>query len=240
MAEIVKLGSLYLNGKVQDVGVKYNDEEISFGPAVPGKELYWVKVNDTLIADRCICLRITWYDLDNRGFVFGVPIQIDGNVYLCRCLRAGSEEAVPNEWDAALTAVGESNNLWHWEKEIFWGQDSVDGVCEFRANRGRKTARCWGYNTPDCSMACLGWRPVLEPLGPASVTPERLLNKEVQVFGPDYIILDGILQGVDDYDLALRTTDPLPDNCVWAKRIGNRVIVDRPSALWVKEKRANP
>ena len=54
MLEVVRLGSLYINGRSQKVGNRYNGAQIAFGPAIPGKEIQWIKANGLLIADRCL------------------------------------------------------------------------------------------------------------------------------------------------------------------------------------------
>lgn len=91
MVEFSKIGTLYLNGKPQKVGVAYNGEQISFGPAERGKGIQWIKSGQLLIADRCVCTDISWTQLDEQGLVFGTIVQISGKYYLCRCPKVGVE-----------------------------------------------------------------------------------------------------------------------------------------------------
>lgn len=147
MAEVIEIGTLYFDGRPQKVGVKYNGERLSLGPTVPGKAIQWVKANGLLIADRCVCTQISWGELDFIGLVFGTIIQIDGRWYLCRCLKVGAEGGVPNEWDAILEKVGESNDLWHWKDAFFWGQETLGNLGNQawgRAVRGGDTGPATG------------------------------------------------------------------------------------------------
>ena len=123
MAEIIKLGSLYFNGQPQEVGVKYNGGQISFGPVAHGKELQWVKVNGLLIADRCLCTTISWEQLDAQGLVFGTMARLNDCWYNCRCLEVGSEDYRRSEWSDAIKATSDSDELWHWRGFLFWGQE---------------------------------------------------------------------------------------------------------------------
>lgn len=97
--EVLKFGSVYNNRTVQSVGFVCKDSAgFSLGDTVPGKEISWVKLkNGLIIADRCVCTKIHWEQLHEKGFVFGVPVTIDNKTYLCRCLRAGKKEGKPNE-----------------------------------------------------------------------------------------------------------------------------------------------
>ena len=65
-AEIVRLGSLYVNGQSFAVGGPYNSGVLSFGDSIAGKEIQWVKDGKTLIADRCVCDDISWVQLDPK------------------------------------------------------------------------------------------------------------------------------------------------------------------------------
>lgn len=235
MAEIVTLASLYLNGKAQNVGIKYNDEEISLGPAVPGKELQWVKVNNLLIADRCVCTNISWGQLDAQGFVFGNPVKIGETAYLCRCLKVGAKKADSNEWDAALDEVGEDDEIWHWDDWYFWGQETPENWVPYCAVRGYHSARHWSHDSATNRSVDVGFRPALEPLGSEPCSPETLIGKQTRIYGPGGTILEGRLLSADDYDLILEATSPLPDTCSWTSKAQGSLVVDRTNVLWIKE-----
>lgn len=59
-------GQPIFDGQPQETGARYDSGRIAFGPAIPGKELQWVKVNGLLVADRCVCI--------NRPLVLNVKL----------------------------------------------------------------------------------------------------------------------------------------------------------------------
>ena len=130
----------------------------------PSKEIGWVAVNGLLIADQCLLTNVSWDDLDVQGLVFGKEVTVQGLRFKIRLLKVGSKEDVPNEWDAALDAVGEDDTLWHWDHKFFWGQEPVSGSVSSRAYRGYNSARYWDWNDSSYRSAVLGFRPALEPL----------------------------------------------------------------------------
>lgn len=130
----------------------------------PSKEIGWVAVNGLLIADQCLLTNVSWDDLDVQGLVFGKEVTVQGLRFKIRLLKVGSKEDVPNEWDAALDAVGEDDTLWHWDHKFFWGQEPVSGSVSRRAVRGCYSARYWYYYDATLSYPYLGFRPALEPL----------------------------------------------------------------------------
>lgn len=130
----------------------------------PSKEIGWVAVNGLLIADQCLLTNVSWDDLDVQGLVFGKEVTVQGLRFKIRLLKVGSKEDVPNEWDAALDAVGEDDTLWHWDHKFFWGQEPVSGSVSHRAIRGYGSARYWDWSVSSYRGADLGFRPALEPL----------------------------------------------------------------------------
>ena len=130
----------------------------------PSKEIGWVAVNGLLIADQCLLTNVSWDDLDVQGLVFGKEVTVQGLRFKIRLLKVGSKEDVPNEWDAALDAVGEDDTLWHWDHKFFWGQEPVSGSVSYRALRGYYSARRWSWDVSSYRDASLGFRPALEPL----------------------------------------------------------------------------
>lgn len=130
----------------------------------PSKEIGWVAVNGLLIADQCLLTNVSWDDLDVQGLVFGKEVTVQGLRFKIRLLKVGSKEDVPNEWDAALDAVGEDDTLWHWDHKFFWGQEPVSGSVSYRADRGYRSARGWNNNSSGSRYVSVGFRPALEPL----------------------------------------------------------------------------
>ena len=165
MANIIKLGSLFLDGRPVETGMQYvPSQTIEVGEMTPSKEIGWVAVNGLLIADQCLLTNVSWDDLDVQGLVFGKEVTVQGLRFKIRLLKVGSKEDVPNEWDAALDAVGEDDTLWHWDHKFFWGQEPVSGSVSSRAARGYFSARHWNWFGSSSRYARLGFRPALEPL----------------------------------------------------------------------------
>lgn len=165
MANIIKLGSLFLDGRPVETGMQYvPSQTIEVGEMTPSKEIGWVAVNGLLIADQCLLTNVSWDDLDVQGLVFGKEVTVQGLRFKIRLLKVGSKEDVPNEWDAALDAVGEDDTLWHWDHKFFWGQEPVSGSVSRRAVRGYYSARIWDDYSASFSNPSLGFRPALEPL----------------------------------------------------------------------------
>ena len=87
MAEKRILGSIYLDGVVQERGFVCDEStNISIGDTVPGKELLWVVADSRLVADRCACCDINWTQINRAGYNVGRPVFIDGKPYECRSL----------------------------------------------------------------------------------------------------------------------------------------------------------
>ena len=236
MAEIIKLGCLQLNRQPKGLGVKYNGEVLSFGDTDPLKAIPFVKWGKLLVASQCVCTNISWDELNKAGYIFGWPVKIDGAPYLCRSLKAGEERDVPNEWDSILDELGEDDSLWHWSKQLFWGQEISKKRGSFRAVRGRHSARYWNDLSATTRHVTVGFRPVLEPLAPEPLISDALIRADLKVYGPDTAII-GQLVEYTDYDLVMapNTKLRLPRKCQWVRRDGKRIIIDRAAIVWMKE-----
>ena len=209
MANIIKLGSLFLDGRPVETGRQYvPSQTIEVGEMTPSKEIGWVAVNGLLIADQCLLTNISWDDLDAQGLVSGKEITVQGFRFKIRLLKVGSEDNVPNEWDAALDTVGEDDPLWHWRGKYFWGQESVSGVASYRVCRGYYSARSFAWNSSGTRYATLGFRPALEPLptDPAALRQ----GQEALIIGRASVVM-GSFMDATDYDLVIQ---PNADGCV--------------------------
>ena len=229
--EIVRLGSLYVNGQSFAVGGPYNSGVLSFGDSIAGKEIQWVKDGDMLIASSCVCTNISWDELDRMGFVSGAAVLINNVPYLCRCLKVGEKEGVPNEWDAVLDKYGESDSLWHWDGIYFWGQEVVLNRELYRATRGWLSAREWYGHDTSIQYAIIGFRPMLEPLIPQP--SEALLGSSITVFGPCGESVKGELIGVDDFDLILVPESKMKFS--WAARRGDQFVICRCAVFGISK-----
>ena len=229
-------GSLYLNGQPSELNAAYGYEAISLGDTVPGKAIHFVKWKDLWVASEIVCLSASWNDLEKYNFITGWPIRIDGVLYLCRSLKVGEERDVPNEWDSILDELGEDDSLWHWSKQLFWGQEISKKRGSFRAVRGRHSARYWNDLSATTRHVTVGFRPVLEPLAPEPLISDALIRADLKVYGPDTAII-GQLVEYTDYDLVMapNTKLSLPRKCRWVRRDGKRIIIDRTAIVWMKE-----
>ena len=236
MAEIVNLGSLYLNGQPKGLEVKYNGEVLSFGNTDSERAIPFVKWGELLVASQCVCSNIRWEQLNKAGYILGRPVKIDGVPYLCRSLKVGDENDVPNEWDSILDDLGEDDSLWHWGSGYFWGQETARHHASHRAVRGYHSARYWDYYYAAYRDVYVGFRPVLEPLPPEPLISDALIRADLKVYGSDTAII-GQLVEYTDYDLVMapNTKLRLPRKCQWARRDGKRIIIDRAAIVWMKE-----
>lgn len=232
MANIIKLGSLFLDGRPVETGMQYvPSQTIEVGEMTPSKEIGWVAVNGLLIADQCLLTNVSWDDLDVQGLVFGKEVTVQGLRFKIRLLKVGSKEDVPNEWDAALDAVGEDDTLWHWDHKFFWGQEPVSGSVSHRAIRGYTSARHWGWSDSSSRHALVGFRPVLVPLNTKQFTP-ALLGQRVMIWGGQNIV-NGYLEQVTDYDVLLSNWHGSvleSQSCGWIIT-GGKLLVDRNSIV---------
>ena len=203
MVQTLKLGSLYLDGNSIAPEAKYQPGQIiSFGEAAPNIAISWVPVNGMLIADRCLLTNISWDDLDAQGLVFGKEITVQGFRFKIRLLKVGGKEGTPNEWDDALDVVGENNDLWHWKRMFFWGQETVGIAASRRAYRGFNSARFWYYTTASDRNALLSFRPVLEALH--TDTSALRPNQKILVIGHDGCVAGKLVEKTQ-YDLILQS-----------------------------------
>lgn len=199
MTNIIKLGSILLDGAHMEPGSEYQPgQAISFRD---GDDIQWIVVNGLLIADRSLLVNISWDDLNQQGFVYGRQIAINGRQFLCRLLKAGIEQGMQNEWDDALNAVGEDDRLWHWETALFWEQDAPAEYEPYRALRGFLSARSCNWNMPSYRHLSSGFRPALVPLSADRLTP----GIEVCAIGGQSVLYGTLLEA-NDYDAIIQPT----------------------------------
>lgn len=233
-AKIVKLGTMYFDGVPADPGASFSKKELSIGDTIRSWELPWVKDGGRLIADRCICVNVSWHQLDRWNFVYGKPITIDGKLYICRCLKVGNDRNGPNEWCKLMDKFGSDNALWHWEHIYFWGQETVrkDGSTELEcAARGFRSACGWNSFDSRVQLDLIGFRPVLEPL--SSELPDAFVSKPIRVYGQRGGYVSGTLTSFDDYDLILKPDVPVVNSCGWSVQRGDESIVQRSAIIGV-------
>ena len=234
MAKIKKLGSVYFDDGPVLPGSKLGEQQFSIGDTYSGMELQWVCDGCRLVADRCVCINISREQLNQMGFVHGSPVTIDGKAYLCRCLVTGNKEDIRNEWDAQLNKYGNSNDLWHWKNQYFWGQESaLDWPTLQCVVRGYMEANYWSHAESTIRDVGIGFRPVLEPL--FTELSETLVGSKIKVFGPHGEAAVGCLVGFGDYDLVLSPGLELFTNCNWATRHGQKIVVNKEAIIGIGE-----
>lgn len=229
MTKTVEMGSLYLNNKPVPAGEVYDGERISFGDTVPGQGIPFVKLDDIYVANRCACIGVSWETLNKHGLIFGCPVKIDGKSYLCRSLKVGITEGAPNEWDDIVDATCEDDDFWHWKDRFFWGQETLSKPSfggTYRMCRCGDSVHFWGILPTHYQTTEIGFRPVLEPLPTEVSVSESLIGHNLKIYGKN-ISLSGLLVGYNDYDLELRTKEPLSEIHSWLRQENGVAYIDR-------------
>ena len=155
--------------------VSYNGTAISIENTESGKALQWIELNKSdgtklLVCDRCLVVSISWNNLNSAGLIFGKEVTIDGKKYKLRSLTgstgaSGTNGAgCNNEWDNLIDAVGESNDITHWQNMYTWCQETYYNNASFRSIRGYNSARDYGGAAAAITGIYFGWRPALEKL----------------------------------------------------------------------------
>lgn len=144
----------------------YNGTNFEIGDTVAGKEITWLKLGDLWVCDRNILQGVAWETLNEKGFVFGKEVEIDGEKYKLRILTGsdGSDygEGCNNEWDRLMDEYNEDNNLLHYDNMYSWCQETDCNYSSYRSFRGYNSARSCGYYNAAIARASVGWRPALE------------------------------------------------------------------------------
>ena len=158
--------------------VSANTSNFTVGNTVAGKELQWIewtKADGTkmLVCDRGLIVNISWNSINAAGFITGKEITIDGQKYKMRSLTGSNGASgtygagCNNEWDQLLDAVGESNDLIHWNKMYSWCQEVWTSNSACRSVRGYYSARNYdGYGATNTNPS-FAFRPALEILNAA-------------------------------------------------------------------------
>lgn len=146
----------------------YNGTNFEIGDTVAGKEITWLKLGDIWVCDRNILQGISWETLNEKGFVFGKEVEIDGEKYKMRLLT-GSDgndygEGCDNEWDRLMSEYNEGNKVLHFNNMYSWCQETDCDYSSRRSIRGCYSARSYSNYAATNTNTSVGWRPVLEKL----------------------------------------------------------------------------
>lgn len=236
MVEKKIMGSLYSDGLPMILSsLCQSNTTISIGDTAPGRELQWVPDGDRLIANRCICFNVSWQQLNKQGLVFGTPVAIDGQLYMCRCLKVGKTQGFPNEWDDLLDRIGNKDEVWHWKGQLFWGQEVLDTLPSFNIVRGGKSSRHFEAIVSIANTVSIGFRPILEPLPPPPSDLSVFTGKKIRVYGPKGEDIIGVLLSADEYDLILKDAVFQAGQYDWVAKDGIRTIANRDIVSFVQE-----
>lgn len=193
--QYVRLGTLYANGQAIDTKKENcsaitrweSGSEIAIKDTVEEKAIQWVKPDgmNLLIADRVLLTDVSWNDLQDYALALGQVISIDGQRYRCRLIRL-------NEWVTALHKTTKADKLWHWRRFLFWGIERAKENVPMMPGptSGGNWYKVCGNNSPlywnsaitYMREANLGYRPVLEILGPGNLMSAEKVDLEGEVF----------------------------------------------------------
>lgn len=210
-------GTVYFDDVPVDVGSSLGEgKRFSIGDSIREKTIRWIKAGPLLVADRCVCMNISWNQLDELGLVRGALVQVDGQAYQCRCLQAGA--SMPNgqtgladfedlgEWGAVLQACGKRDATWHWKDQYFWCQDTPNGYVVTRIVCGSRSPRFKGGFRSDDKQETVGFRPVLEMIPTKVELSKDLIGDRLEVSLSHGAALIGKLVSFDDYDVVVEPT----------------------------------
>ena len=172
--ELFKFGSLYIDGvelPVPETPTTSGDipkfsgkGKISIQDSNALGPITWIRPQgmDLLIADRVLLARVSWSYLKKNGFIEGKVMRLNGLDFKCRLPQVGSKDG-DSEWDRSLEC-SESNDddLWHWHKMLFWGNDNIAGRHLFHFVRGYRTSTDRLVYRCSTNENYIGFRPVLE------------------------------------------------------------------------------
>lgn len=228
---ILTMGSLYFNGEPLPPGYHIQEKgDLSLGNNIPERALQWVQAGELLIANRCVCTGVNWDDLNSLGYIFGNQVCIDGAPYTFRSLRLWG---TPNEWDEILNQYATDDEIWHWKNTQFWGDGILSEVyCAVCAGTSPHVMAGFLH---DHRSPNVGFRPVLTRLAGKLPDPACLVGQQIFTYGAKGTIVSGTLVRHDEYDLALEDDAVISDNCRWAVQIGQEIVVDRGSVVWMKK-----
>ena len=209
-------GTVYFDDVPVDVGSSLGEgKRFSIGDSIREKTIRWIKAGPLLVADRCVCMNISWNQLDELGLVRGALVQVEGQAYQCRCLQAGA--SMPNgqtgladfedlgEWGAVLQACGKRDATWHWKDQYFWCQDTPNGYVVTRIVCGSRSPRFKGGFRSDDKRETVGFRPVLEMIPEKVELSRELIGSKLEVSLPQATLI-GKLVSFDDYDVVVEPT----------------------------------
>jgi len=154
-----KIGSLYINDIPVKPGSRYNQGDIiTFGDAVPGKELMWLPIPGTTswVTKSLVLTNISWRHLRDQKLVDGSPFIMDDNLYLVRLPRIGKQPQDQSELES-VAFFDDGMRFWGYETFISF---EIKSKPEQRCSVGSSTG--WSSLHPAEHQFDLGFRPVID------------------------------------------------------------------------------
>lgn len=244
MAKIIWLGSLYFNHKAQKPGTSYyeKDGSITIRNTAKGKEISWLPLDHMLVAQRCVCTSVSWNQLDENRLIKGTITKIDGRDYLCRSLITEPNAIFRSEWDRFVDEYEGSGIDIQWKIYTIGQEISKDrgipGLMDMCFVRGYLSSRYDSLVGTSIQHHGAGFRPVLEPVLPATGDLSSFIGKDIILLGPNMEHIKGVLTGFSDYDIELDLPLGLPADCSWAVGKGPAVIT-RSFTPWMIDEEAD-
>lgn len=187
--QIFEFGSIYLGDMPQripqnpcirgDIPQYIPTSPIRIGQTAEGRRIPWVKPDgmNLLIADRVLLADISWQQLQSAGLIYGTRVEIDGQRFVCRSLSVFDKNG-GTEWDKTLKIVGNSNDVWHWDRIYSWSQTTDPALSSHGCGYGYRGAKhiLSFYKENGNHTTEIGFRPVLEILPIIDVEPNCTLD----------------------------------------------------------------
>lgn len=198
MTNIIKLGSLVMNGEARPFPTQYDGENFWLGDTNQEYNIPWLVMDKKLVCCWNLFSDISLRDLDAGNWVTGKIVFIDGFPFTCRLLRADGDTY--DEWRRAMRLCGQDNAVFHWRHCLSWVQVKYrNGGC-LNCARGGKDPDLWFQVGADDTS---GWRPVLAPLDMEGPYEEFIPGWKLLIWKDD-MVLKGVLQEQTPYDMLLR------------------------------------
>lgn len=235
----LELGTILHNGTEKNPFFKFEIQdhfpfdplgEIDFGNSLNGpSNMKWVIVNNKLIADRVFIHTVSFRDLQGLNLFRGRRVVIDGQKYRIRMLMD------LDEWLTALDAIGENNLVWHMERQSSFLQQPAPEP-GMACCTGLRRLNSVEMVTQDSRQQNVGWRPVLESLGPDFSKLE--IGHKILCWGGKSLV-NGILLENGTYDLVVQRQDGTNISTKDAKTfaspaMGDKVIVNKAAVAGLK------
>lgn len=236
---IVKFGTLLKDDQPYFGCVeKANEAKLGFGDTVPGMEFEWVEADNLLVGRDFACIGISWTKLNAQKLVLGQLTQIDGQYFMCRCLKVGTTDSEDSEWVNILKSCGDTTDIWGSRNDPFWGQEEHPFSPVFRM-MGRREGRIHAYANRDAACSNFGFRPVLEPVKYAiDLDLYHAVHENVKLwfpFGPIECPIEGTLIECSDYDITIQTKQRLrlEEKQPYIYQDGDEIVINRAILTWM-------